>query len=311
MPAPPRTTSSTHSGRRVPILGTMTRIAVTTPTGNVGSRVARLLVQAGVRPVLLLRDAAKLDPALRERCETRELDQSDSAAVVRATRDISTLYWVNPPTQEDDPVAGSIRMGESAAAAVRANGISRVVFQSSGGAEKRSGVGEIDGLGRTEELLDATGADVTHLRCGYFFTNLLLDLDAVRAGQVGATLPVDFALPWVAPRDIGDVAAARLLSTGWHGRHTLGVHGPADLSFGDVAKVLSAALGTEIRAVQHPEDAVAGELRGFGLTEAQIEAVLGMSRGMLDLVPENPREMITTTPTTLGSWAWAELRPLV
>ena len=40
------------------------RIVVTTPTGNVGSRVLRLLVQAGVRPVALLRDPARLPPEL-------------------------------------------------------------------------------------------------------------------------------------------------------------------------------------------------------------------------------------------------------
>ncbi|MGD7003046.1 hypothetical protein [Corynebacterium halotolerans] len=46
----------------------MPRIAVTTPTGNVGSRVTRLLVQAGERPTLLLRDAARLAPELRAHC---------------------------------------------------------------------------------------------------------------------------------------------------------------------------------------------------------------------------------------------------
>lgn len=64
----------------------MTKIVVTTPTGNVGSRVARLLVQAGVRPTLLLRDAARLDPELANCCEIHELDQGDTAALVRPRR---------------------------------------------------------------------------------------------------------------------------------------------------------------------------------------------------------------------------------
>ncbi len=37
------------------------KLVVTTPTGKVGSRVVRLLLQAGVRPTLLLRDPSKLD----------------------------------------------------------------------------------------------------------------------------------------------------------------------------------------------------------------------------------------------------------
>ena len=64
-------------------------------------------------------------------------------------------------------------LGATAARAVTQNGIGRTVFLSSIGAEKRSGAGEIDGLARTEEQFDATGASVLHLRCGMFFTNLL------------------------------------------------------------------------------------------------------------------------------------------
>jgi uncharacterized protein YbjT (DUF2867 family) len=45
------------------------KIVVTTPTGSVGSRVVQLLVQAGVRPTLLLRDPTKLDPAIRVRVD--------------------------------------------------------------------------------------------------------------------------------------------------------------------------------------------------------------------------------------------------
>jgi uncharacterized protein YbjT (DUF2867 family) len=44
-------------------------IVVTAATGHVGSRVVRLLVQAGVRPTLLLRDPARLDPTART-CST-------------------------------------------------------------------------------------------------------------------------------------------------------------------------------------------------------------------------------------------------
>jgi uncharacterized protein YbjT (DUF2867 family) len=101
--------------------------------------------------------------------------------VVRATEGADALFWVDPPTtSDDDPAAGYARMGASAARAVEQNVITRTVFLSSVGAEKRAGVGEIDGLARTEEQLDSTGASVLHLRCGYFFTNLLLAPGAAR-----------------------------------------------------------------------------------------------------------------------------------
>lgn len=64
----------------------------------------------------------------------------------------------------------------------------------------RTRVGSIDGLAAGEVALDATGAAVTHLRCGYFFTNLPMDLDSIRSGVLAAAMEPDRPLPWVAAR---------------------------------------------------------------------------------------------------------------
>jgi NAD(P)H dehydrogenase (quinone) len=207
------------------------KIVVTTPTGNVGKRVTKLLVQAGVRPVALARDARRLEDGVREHVDAVEGDQRDRDYVLRATEGAAALYWVSPPTGDEDPVEAHERMGEVAAQAIREHGIDRTVFQSSVGAEKRSGAGEIDGLAAIELALDETGASVTHLRCGFFFTNLLLDPQALENGVLYVTRPPDAPMPWVDPRDIGEVAAARLLSTEWSGRQVQAVHGPRDLSY--------------------------------------------------------------------------------
>jgi uncharacterized protein YbjT (DUF2867 family) len=284
------------------------KIVVTTPTGRVGSRVTRLLLQAGVRPTLLLRDPGKLDAQTRELVDAVEADQLDPDAVLRATEDADALYWVDPPVGGEDPIADYARAGACAARAVEEHRISRTVFQSSVGAEKRHGAGEIDGLARTEELLDETGASVLHLRCGFFFTNLLMDPGALDEGVLRVTTPVDATMPWVDPRDVGDVAAARLLATDWSGRHVQAVHGPEDLSYADAASIVARVTGRPLRAEQIPDDEMRAGLRAAGLGEAQVEAVLGMSTGLReDFVPEDPRTILTTTPTTLASWACEHL----
>lgn len=286
------------------------KIVVTTPTGNVGSLLAPILVRAGVRPTLLARDATRVDPALRDVCDVVEADQGDRDAVAAATRDADALYWVAPPTQDDDPIDGYRRTGEAAAHAVATNRIGRVVFQSSVGAEARHGFGEIDGLGLTEELLNRTGADVTHLRNGWFFSNLLMDVDTLRTGVLTTTHPVDRTLAWVAPLDIATVAATRLLATDWHGVQSVGVHGPRDLSFAQVAETVGDAVGRRVVAQQVSEQDQARALAGFGMTPAQVESILGMTRGFDDgFTPLDPRSVATTTPTTLGAWAFENLRP--
>ncbi|MFJ9852822.1 NAD(P)H-binding protein [Streptomyces sp. NPDC101150] len=160
----------------------------------------------------MLREPARLAPDVRDEVDAVRVDQYDADAVAAATEDVDALFWVDPTTGSEDPLADYARATGSVVRAVADNRIGRVVFQSSVGAEKRHGAGEIDGLAHTETALDHMGVDVTHLRCGHFFTNLELQLDALRAGTLQVILPFDQPMAWVAPRDIAEVAATRLLS---------------------------------------------------------------------------------------------------
>lgn len=287
-------------------------IAVTTPTGNVGRHLLRLVVQAGERPRVLVRDPARPDDDVRDLVDAVATDQLDADSVVAATAGVDAVYWVDPPNRLDDPLEGYRLATDALLAAVRENGIRRVVFQSSAGAERRHGVGEIDGLAATETALDAAGVDVTHLRCGYFFSNLLFDLDALRDGVIATAFDVDAPMPWVAPEDIAAVGAVRLLDRSWTGRHVQAVHGPEDLSFRDVAAIVGRATGRPIEAVQLSDDDVRATLTATGMTPAQVEALAGMTAGIRDgYIPENPRDYFTTTPTRLAGWMQANLVPLL
>jgi putative NADH-flavin reductase len=161
-------------------------IAVTTPTGHVGSHVVRMLCQAGERPRLLLRNPDRLDAELRPQVELAVGDQRDTEYVAAATRGVEAIFWVHPDDWSlPDPDADAERTGEGLAAAMRQNRITRVVFQSS------------------------VGAALIHLRCGLFMSNLLMDLEGLRAGKLTTTRPLDVPMPWVDPRDIAAVATVR------------------------------------------------------------------------------------------------------
>lgn len=288
------------------------RIAVTTPYGNVGQHVAAMLVRAGVQPLLLAHSPSQLPPEIRAAADVVAVDQFDADAVVEATRGVDALFWVDPTTGGEDPLAYYDLASTAVRRAVTENRIGRVVFQSSIGAEIRSGAGEIDGLAATEIALAGTEADVTLLRCGFFFTNLELQLDDIRAGRLQVILPLDQPLAWVAPRDIAEVAVTRLLSTEWSGHCVQAVHGPADLSWSQAVQIVSEAIGRPLDVERITDDAMRNLLRQAGMTDGLVEAVIGMSTGLRDgFVPEQPRTVRTTTPTTLASWAYDVLRPQV
>jgi uncharacterized protein YbjT (DUF2867 family) len=290
-------------------------IAVTTPTGNVGSHVVRMLCQAGVRPRLLLRNPERLDADVRDQVELAVGDQRDADYVVESTRGVDAVFWVHPDDWSlPDPDADAERTGEGLAAAMRQNRIARVVFQSSIGAELRHGAGFIDGLARIEQRLDATrdetGTALLHLRCGYFMTNLLHDLDGLRAGRLTTIRPLDEPMPWVDPRDIATVATVRLLAEDWTGPQVQAVHGPADLTWTEVAAVLSTATGVSIEAQRITDDEERAALRDAGMGEVAVEGIVGMGVGTRDgFTPEQPRSALTTTPSSLAGWAITHLRP--
>lgn len=279
-------------------------IALTTPTGHVGAHLVRALIRAGLRPRLLMRDPSRLDPTLAEQVDVRRTDLYQRESVIEACTGADALYWVTPPGRTRSPLADYRRAARSLIAAVEESGIRRVVLQSSVGAEKRGGAGDIDGLALTEVALDATDADVTHLRCGYFMSNLELQTEALHEGQIPVILPIELPMAWVAPRDIAEVAAGILLNLDWAGKRIRAVHGPEDLSWDDVAKILTEVTGRPVEAVRIADEEMAATLRTVGLSPEEIDAILGMSTGMRDgFVPEQSRTVATTTPTTLRAWA--------
>ena len=108
----------------------------------------------------------------------------------------------------------------------------------------------------------------------------------------------------------GEIAAARLLSAGWSGRHVQAVHGPEDLTLSRVAEIISEVTGHRVRAETISADTLRHTLRAEGLGDKQVEAMAGMSAVMReDFVADDKRSILTTTPTTLPAWAYVHLRP--
>jgi hypothetical protein len=100
-----------------------------------------------------------------------------------------------------------------------------------------------------------------------------------------------------------------LLSPDWSGRVVQAVHGPEDLSWEQAVEIVGAAVGRPVTVERIPDDAIRDLLRAGGMTAGLADAVIGMSTGLREgLVPEQPRTMGSTTPTTLAAWAYDALR---
>jgi uncharacterized protein YbjT (DUF2867 family) len=293
------------------------RIAVTTPTGHVGSAVADFLLDFGgnVQVRLLGRRADKLTDLIQRGAETVIGSQDDVDYLCRATQGVNALFWATPPGYGSDNVrAFQNRLGTVGAKAIETNQIARVVNLSSIGADMESGNGPIGGLNDVEGLLNETACHVVHLRPGFFFENLLWQLDSIRKwGRISLPISASTRYPMIAARDIGRAAAVRLTSTGWTGQIVQELHGPAELSFREVAEILTEVLGRKIVYIKCDREEMRDMMLKNAMTENAADLMLELYKavdaGRLRLT--QPRSPETTTPTTLAEFARDVIVPLL
>ena len=291
------------------------RIVVTTPTGHIGGAVARHLLDANATVVLIARDAGKLTALTDRGATVHEGSLDDEAYVIRSTQGADALLWVTPPNlATDDFRAFQNRVGRAGAAAVKTNGIPRVVNVSSVGAEAASGHGPVNGLHDVEELLNVAALHITHLRPASFFENFLTQLDSIRnAGTVFLPVAGTAVLAMIATRDVARVAADRVLDGDWTGRSVRDLLGPADLSFDEAATSLSQRLGRPIAHTRVTEEQARQAMLAMGLNADATAVMLEMYRSFDagTIRPTQARTAKTTTTTTLATWAGQVMAPLL
>jgi uncharacterized protein YbjT (DUF2867 family) len=292
------------------------KIAVTTPTGHVGSVVVDFLLDSGddISVTLLGRRATTLRSFIERGAQISIGSQDDPDHLVEATQGVDALLWVTPPGYGSDNVrAFQNRLGKAAATAIRANRIPRVVNLSSIGAQFVSGVGPISGLHDVESWLDDTASNVTHLRPGFFFENLLGQLDSIRNwGRISLPLSGSRRYPMIATRDIAHVAAERLLDRSWTGHSVRELHGPAELCYDEVAGILSEALGRKIVYIKCNREEAHQYMLDNAISENAAELMLEMYDAieMERLRPIQRRTVETTTTTSLVKFVYEVMLPM-
>jgi uncharacterized protein YbjT (DUF2867 family) len=288
------------------------KIAVNTPTGNIGRALTAHLLDAGADVVLLTRSPEKVKEFARRGASVQVGNLEDADFVVRAAKGVDALFWLTPPNMGAADFRGyQNKLGDIAARAVTENKISRVVNLSSIGAHLSSGTGAIAGLHDVEKKLDRTGAHVTHLRAGFFMENLFMAAETIaRDGAVYMPIQGSAKMAPIATRDIAKTAAERILDTGWTGRSVIELVGPSEVTFDDMAGTLGRALGKQVKFVTISTDQMRQALTGKGvpakITDVFLEMYSAFDKGVV--TPELPKKAKTAS-TSLSAFAEQVYRP--
>ncbi len=289
-------------------------IVISTPTGNIGRHVVRHLLDAGEKIRVVARDPGKLPEAVRARVEVAEGSHGDAAVVDRAFAGAEAVFWLAPPNSSETLDGSYLDFTRPAAEAIRRCGIARVVVVGAlgRGTQWQDRAGLVTASIRMVDLLNDTGAAVRCLAMPAFMENALQQADAINQGRMFGPLDPDKKVPHTATRDMGAAAARLLRDRSWTGQADVPLLGPEDLSYDDIAAIVSEVLGREVRYQQVPFDRSKAQLLERGMSEAFAQGYVDMMRAKNEGMDNvTARTTANTGPTTFRQWAEEELKPAV
>jgi uncharacterized protein YbjT (DUF2867 family) len=291
------------------------KILVTTPGGNIGRRIVRELLAPEFSVRVIARDPSRLPQEIREQGEVVRGSTDDVTTLCDALKDVEALFWCVPSESlEETNVQGHYeRFARAGALAIREAGTPRVVTISAGGKGLARNAGPISGLHAMEDILNASGAAIRHLRCIWLMENFLERVKSIyRYGQLSYPMSAHIPIPMTAATDVADVALRWLVRRDWKGIEGIAVHGPEDLSFGQAAAVMERILEQPVRYREASASHYVRSLVGGGASAASAQGLVEMFSGLAGgIARAEPRTAESTAPTALAAWVQSELLPSI
>jgi uncharacterized protein YbjT (DUF2867 family) len=291
-------------------------IVITTPTGQIGHQVLDNVLHSSEPIRVIARDPARMSPPIRDRVEVVVGSHGDADVVNRAFAGADSVFWLVPP----DPRASSVEAAyvdftRPACDAFQNLGVRRVVGVSAlgRGTPSAANAGLLTASLEMDDLIASTGVSYRALTMPSFMDNLLRQIASIKNDGV-FSLPIsgDLKQPSCATRDIATAAAALLVDHSWSGHSNVAVLGPEDLSYNDMAQIMSEVLDKPVRFQQIPGEAYKTRLLERGISESMAQANLDMwvayGHG-LDTAEQRTPE--STTPTSFRQWCEEVLKPAV
>ena len=289
-------------------------IVLTTPTGKIGSQVLKNLLDANANLRVIARDPAKLAPAVHAKVEIVQGSMDDEKVLARAFEGAKSVFHVVAPSfAAEDVMESYLRFARPAGRAIQSQGVKRVVAVSvlGRGTSLAKNAGPITACLAKDEEIEKTGVDYRALWCPGFMENMLMQLQALKQqGRFFLPASPDKKVPLAATRDIAASGTKLLLDPSWTGQGGLAVLGPENLSFDDMAAVMTEVLGRPIQFQSIPGDAYKAQLMQYGASEVFAQGLVDMMAAK-DQGMDNaePRTAENTTPTRFRQWCQEVLKP--
>jgi uncharacterized protein YbjT (DUF2867 family) len=291
-------------------------IVVTTPTGLIGHQVLDNLLDSGEELRVIARDPSALSGDVHDRFDVVEGSHADAAVVDEAFAGADSVFWLTPPDPQAPSVeAAFVGFSRPAAKGFKRHGVERVVGVSAlgRGTPWANRAGYVTGSLAMDDLIASGGVSYRALTNPSFMDNIVRQAESIKTqGMFFSPIAGDRKLPSVATRDTAAAASRLLLDESWSGVDEVPLLGPEDLSFNDMAEIVSEVLSKEVRFQQTTFEAYKDRFLGSGMSDAMAQGMTDMAwaknQGLDNGVQRTPEN---STPTSFREWCEAVLKQAV
>lgn len=286
-------------------------IVITTPTGQIGSHLVRLLM-GGPDPVrVVVRDASRLQSGVRERVDVVEGSHDDPAVLDRALAGAEALFWLVPPNMRAQSAeAHYLDFARAGAEAIRRHDVGHVVGVTSAGHDWPEPAGLLSAAFAMDAEMERSGAAYRALSMPFYMENLLGQLEAIVEQQAFyLTYPADQPLPCIATRDIAQTAAALLTDRSWDGQQNVLVFGPDRLTPNGMAEVISDVLEAPVAYRQTSLEDFSSQMAARDASEQTIKDMTEMLTAQQEGIYDADWAVASPTSTDFRTWCEDVLVP--
>jgi uncharacterized protein YbjT (DUF2867 family) len=273
----------------------MAEYVVAGATGHVGSAVAQSLLDSGRKVRVIARDPHKAERWKKRGAHVGQVDLSNVHDLLNGLRGTEAAFLLLPPFPPNTTgVRGKAKkIIDALVHAISGTDVKHVVFLSSVGAQHADGTGPVVLLHDAEQELRTLKTPVTFLRPCFFMENWGPALPDAKEGLLNTFLPAELKWHQISSHDVGQTAA-RLVLEHPKAHRVVELSGPEEVSPGDVARVLSKLLETEVEPLEEPLDQVAEAFTGMGFSPELAQMYQGLYQGIASkrLAFEHPESVV-------------------
>jgi (4-alkanoyl-5-oxo-2,5-dihydrofuran-3-yl)methyl phosphate reductase len=269
---------------------------VTGATGDIGSRVTRILLERGERPRIFARNRETAAARFGNSVDIAVGDLSDAVSLRPALEGIDALFLVNSGPE-------LARRDKAAADVAKAAGVTLVKL-SSMDAQQDVGTGVWHAQG--EGAIRASGIRFTFVQPTGFMSNALFWAPAIKAHGILRSATGDGRIPFIHSDDIAAVCVKALTSPDYDSQ-SLPITGPEALNYAEMTAKIGAAIAKPLKfeslSLEEESRQMAAEGESPEMIAAHISIYRAIREGRLATVTCNVERVLGRKPIAFDQWA--------